>query len=161
MTKPTPSFSADPIRAKARLDLHRGFWGLVGFAVLTAVLGGCSTTSVQAPAAQTAAAPAPDPRKVWDLRDLDSPPRAIVQTAPQYPEGMRARRIDGEAEIAFIVDRDGTVLDAYAIRATTPEFAEAALAAVRSWHFSPPRRGGKPVRVRLQVPIHFSVSGTN
>ncbi len=161
MTTQTLRLSTRPIRLRASVVRCGGLWSLFAFAALAGVLGGCSPATVQEPAVQPAAAPAPDPRKVWDLRDLDFSPQAIAQAAPQYPEAMRARRIDGDAVIGFIIGADGRVLDAYAIRATTAEFGAAAVAAVKSWQFKPPLRAGKPVRVRLEVPIHFSLNAAN
>ncbi len=57
----------------------------------------------------------------------------------------------------FIVDTNGDVRNAYAIRATAPQFGEAAVAAVSRWKFKPGIRNGRPVNTHLQVPVSFNL----
>ena len=45
----------------------------------------------------------------------------------------------------FYVDEDGRVRLPEVIQATEPEFAEAALAAVKQWRYEPPQLGGRRV----------------
>ena len=86
-------------------------------------------------------------------------PRVLLQARPAYPFEMRRAGITGEAVIEFVVDVDGRVINAYALRATDVSFAEAALAAVRQWTFEPGRNSaGAAVQTRLQVPIIFTLN---
>ena len=58
----------------------------------------------------------------------------------------------------FIVDTDGNVRNAYAIRATAPAFAAAAVAAVVQWTFKPGTVQGRAVNVHMQVPLMFTLN---
>ena len=79
----------------------------------------------------------------------------IKQALPTYPVLLRAKGITGEATIQLVVDVDGSVRDAKIVKQTHEAFGEAALECVKKWKYRPALRDGVPVRVRMQVPIHF------
>lgn len=60
--------------------------------------------------------------------------------------------------VDFIVNVEGRVVNAYAIRATDILFAESAVAAVSQWTFQPGRVAGQPVATHMQVPIIFTLN---
>ena len=104
-----------------------------------------------------AAAVAPVSGDVYDISKLDQTPRPKFQARPQYPLGLRRAGVGGEAVVDFIVDPNGDVQKAYAIRSTHKEFAAAAVAAVSQWKFRPGRKGGQNLPTHMQVPIVFSL----
>jgi protein TonB len=71
---------------------------------------------------------------------------------------MRRAGITGEVLVEFIVDANGDVRNAYAVRSTQREFETAAVQAVSKWKFRPGKRGGKAVNTRMQQPISFSLN---
>lgn len=71
--------------------------------------------------------------------------RPLTQPMPAYPAALRSRAIEGTAAVRFYVDEEGRVRLPEVIEATTPEFAEAALAAVAQWRYEPPLAGGRRV----------------
>lgn len=75
---------------------------------------------------------------------------------PDYPERAKALGIRGIVLIEVLVERDGTISQAELIR-SIPELDQAALNAVRQWEYEPTVVAGKPVRVRLTVPITFTL----
>lgn len=91
----------------------------------------------------------------FDIQEVDVFPRAVEQGPPIYPVADRKARKSGVGWIAFIVDTDGTVIQAQVVRASAVEFGEAALAAVKRWRFKPGLKNGVPVRVRMLVPVMF------
>jgi protein TonB len=103
-------------------------------------------------------APATKLTNVFNLADLDQIPVARYQAKPAYPFEMRRAGITGEVIVGFIVNINGDVQDAYAIRSTQREFDANAVQAVMKWKFRPGKRGGKAVNTRMQVPIVFSIS---
>ena len=108
------------------------------------------------------AVPAAEERKfqgtrVYDPSELDRQPVPKFQARPQYPLGLRRAGVGGEAVVDFIVDPNGDVQKAYAIRSTHKEFAAAAVAAVSQWKFRPGRKGGQNLPTHMQVPIVFSL----
>lgn len=124
-------------------------------AVLFLVLVGCATDNASAP---TAATPAEIPSDVvLKLSTLDQKPVPRFQAKPMYPFELRRKNISGEALVDFVVDSQGNVRDATALRHTHPAFGEAAVAAVAQWKFHPGKKGGRAVSTRLQVPIVFSL----
>ena len=93
-----------------------------------------------------------------NLADLDVQPRAISQSRPTFPP--RATLIgveDVRVVVDFIVDKDGNVVNAYAIKCTFPGFGfeKSAVQAVKSWKFKAGIKGGRPVFTHMQVPIIY------
>lgn len=94
---------------------------------------------------------------VHELKDLDQKPVPKFQARPRYPFEMRRAGITGEAVVEFIIDTEGNVVDARAIRSTREEFEAAAAQAVSKWKFRPGRKGNRDVPTRMQVPIVFTL----
>lgn len=84
-------------------------------------------------------------------------PEPVKIVSPVHPPELWEARIEGEAEIECTVDETGHVDDAKVASASRPEFGEAALTAVRQWEFTPPIVDGKPGRMRIKVPLNFSM----
>lgn len=89
-------------------------------------------------------------------RGLDVPLEVVWRGFTAYPESLRDSKPDGNAEIEFVIDRDGRARLPRVVSATRPEFGWAAATAVSQWVFAPPRRGGEPTEVRVRVPLRFS-----
>jgi protein TonB len=96
--------------------------------------------------------------EVFDLSKLDQQPVAKFQSRPQYPFEMRRAGIAGEVTVDFIVDANGDVQNAYAIKSSQREFEAAAVQAVSKWKFKPGRKGGRNVNTHMQVPIVFTLN---
>jgi len=96
--------------------------------------------------------------KVFDISMLDQIPVARFQARPQYPFEMRRAGIAGEVVVDFIVDTNGDVQNAYALRSSQREFEAAAVQAVSKWKFKPGRKGGRDVPTHMQVPIVFTLN---
>jgi TonB family protein len=60
--------------------------------------------------------------------------------------------------VDFVVDDQGQAQMVRAIKATTPEFGDAAVAAMMQWRFSPGQKDGRVVWTHLQMPIVFSAT---
>lgn len=96
--------------------------------------------------------------KVFDISMLDQTPVPRFQARPQYPFEMRRAGISGEVVVDFIVDTNGDVQNAYALRSSQREFEAAAVQAVSKWKFKPGRKGGRDVPTHMQVPIVFTLN---
>jgi protein TonB len=96
--------------------------------------------------------------EVFDISKLDQIPQARFRTPPTYPFEMRRAGIAGEVLVDFLVDSEGDVQNAYAIKSTQREFEAAAVQAVSKWKFRPGRKNGQNVVTHMQVPIVFTLN---
>ena len=78
--------------------------------------------------------------------------------APQFPLDARQRGIDGWVDLQFVVNTDGAVGDLTIVGAQPVGiFEQAALDAVRHWHYQPVMRGGQAVSQRARVRLRFAM----
>jgi len=94
----------------------------------------------------------------YDISQLDQIPQAQFRVPPQYPLEMRQAGTSGEVVVEFIVDPNGNVRNATAIKSTRGEFEQAAVDAVKAWTFRPGMKNTRQVFTRMQVPIVFTLS---
>lgn len=95
---------------------------------------------------------------VFELSELDEPPRPRAVLRPIYPPRARLRKIEGSVTIEFTVDATGKVRQERITQSQPPEvFDHAALRAIRSWTFTPGRRDGQAVATRVIQTITFSL----
>ena len=77
-----------------------------------------------------------------------------------YPEECRKQGIEGRVVIKFVVNKDGSIVDAEAVKSPHPALAEEGLRVVKSMpKWKPAKEGGKVVRSRFNIPIVFKLSG--
>lgn len=90
---------------------------------------------------------ADSPLEIPNFSHLDAPPAPRQQPMPVFPEALKGQVARGIALVKYFVDAEGRARVPVAVSATDPEFAQAAVAAVRQWRFEPPKLDGKPVIV--------------
>ncbi len=83
-------------------------------------------------------------------------PRRTHFVMPQYPPEAIATGQRGIVILEIVIDGEGRVAFAEVVR-SVPPFDEAALSAVRQWTYEPTKVEGRPVSVRLTVPITFAI----
>ncbi len=93
---------------------------------------------------------------VYEIGELDVPPKVRTQTQPKYPAELKKAGVKGELVLSFVVDRDGNVGEIRVVTATDERFIPPATEAVRQWKFIPGTKNGRPVNVLMQLPIVFS-----
>jgi TonB family protein len=87
-------------------------------------------------------------------------PRKVSHVNPVYPATMRDAGREGVVPIEAVIGRDGTVLSVRVLSAQVhPDFAMAAVDAVRQWQFEPTLLNGVPVEVVMTVSVEFSLAG--
>lgn len=87
---------------------------------------------------------------------FEEPPALISLPAPVYPEMARLAGVEGTVMILVLVGKDGRVHEA-TIVSSLPMLDEAALQAARGAVFRPALQQHKPVAVRVQIPMRFSL----
>jgi protein TonB len=87
---------------------------------------------------------------------FEEPPVPIFAPEPAYPGIAFEAGIEGTVLVEAVVTREGLVRQVR-VRQGNPILAESAAAAVRTWRFRPARWNGKPVTVRIVVPVRFRI----
>ena len=90
------------------------------------------------------------------VTDYDSPPRALKQTKPQYPQEAFIKKIEGTVVVEFLIDSSGRVVRARVIQ-SVPLLDAAALQTVYQWLFQPAVKHGRPVASIARAPVHFRI----
>lgn len=89
------------------------------------------------------------------VAELDERPKALQQDSPVYPRALKDDGLTGQAEIEFVIDREGRVLFPRIVSATHEDFGWAAATAVAQWRFQPPQKDGQKVEAVMRVPVLF------
>lgn len=75
-----------------------------------------------------------------------------------YPLQARQAGVEGRVDVEFVVDKDGSISDVQAIKGIGAGCDEEAVRVVNSIPpFKPAKQNGKPVRVRMVVPVVFEL----
>lgn len=107
--------------------------------------------------------PASEAGGVWDAPFVEEAPQILAGPLPAYPELLRRAGITGHVVLEAVVDTEGRVEPGSltVVSATNPAFVAPARRALAASLFRPARVHGRVVRVRVRVPVHFTLrSGT-
>lgn len=78
---------------------------------------------------------------------------------PVYPTMARSRGWEGRVIIKVLVSAEGRASEVHIEQSSEHDsLDEAALEAIRQWHFVPATRAGKPVQAWVLVPMDFRLS---
>ena len=88
------------------------------------------------------------------------PPRKLQDVRPVYPPKMRDAGLEGVVPLeATGIGRDGSIQSLRVLTAQVhPDFAHAAMEAVRQWRFAPTLLNGAAVEVAMTVTVKFRLS---
>lgn len=86
---------------------------------------------------------------------FSTPPILISRVDPVYPPEAKSNNVGGVVVVRVMVDKDGSVKKAEIIDGN-PLLAQAALDAVRQWHYKPGTIGGTVVESSTRAEINFS-----
>jgi TonB family protein len=84
-------------------------------------------------------------------------PKRTKHVQPTYPQEALAQGIRGIVILDIVLDAQGKV-ESTTIMRSVPGLDEAAIAAARQWEYAPTKVDGKAVRVRVTVPVVFSLA---
>ena len=90
---------------------------------------------------------------------VDELPRPLLNNVqPGYPEAALAAGLTGKVILKANIDADGAVKHlSLASSSNRADLDAAAFAAVRTWKFTPARRGGLAVPCDILVPVEFRI----
>ncbi len=88
-----------------------------------------------------------------------TPPGTVDRPAPPYPESARLAGVEGHADVAFTILRDGRVGWLSILRAEPSGFFEdTTRSGVLDWRFEPARLNGAAVECRVQTRVRFTLT---
>ncbi len=82
---------------------------------------------------------------------------AALQSKIQYPEIAKKAGVEGRVIVQFVVDEQGRVVDPVVVRSVGAGLDEEAVDAVKEMKFKPGKQRGKPVRVKMSLPVTFKL----
>jgi len=95
---------------------------------------------------------------VFEIGDLDEPPRPLARLEPIYPPQARMRKTEGVVVVEFVVAADGSVRDIVVISSQPGDiFASSAIRAIERWRFTPGTKGGEAVATRVRQRVEFKL----
>lgn len=87
-----------------------------------------------------------------------TPPTTLSWVGGELPDLARQLRASGEVILSVVVHADGGLRDFQVVKAAGYGMDQKAVEAVRKWRFRAGMKDGKPVDVRVQVALSFSVA---
>jgi protein TonB len=95
----------------------------------------------------------PDDRGIYRVGGAVTPPHRLDR--PVYPPEALAAGIEGAVVADVVISGTGQVIEAKILQ-SIPLLDEAALEAVRNWHFAPTIVNAHAVPVRMTVTVNFT-----
>ena len=82
-----------------------------------------------------------------------------LQEHIKYPAICQEQGVQGRVTVAFVVNRDGTIVDVKVVRSPDPNLAKEAERVVKLMpKWKPARQGNKTVRSRFNLPVMFRLN---
>lgn len=106
-------------------------------------------------------APPPDSGRVYELTEVETPPRPVnvadlrAALDAGFPPERLAQGAGGTVNVSFVVGADGAVRQARVVSSTDAAFDAPSLSALAVLRFSPATEGGTPVATRVELPIQW------
>ena len=88
--------------------------------------------------------------------EADPPEPDENNAAPEYPEVARTTGQEARVVLKVVVEKTGVIGRIQVLKGEEP-FVAAAIAAVKSWRFTPAMLDAQPIAVFLTIPVKFSL----
>jgi periplasmic protein TonB len=117
------------------------------------------TATLMVAATLTALAAQNSPPAIYAPGNGVSLPVVVTRVNPQYTPAAMDARIEGTVLLDSVVLADGTMGDVSVSRSLDPMLGldQEAVKAVKQWKFKPGMKDGKPVAVRVQIELTFTL----
>jgi protein TonB len=139
-----PAVVAAPASAPARF--------VMSFGTAATSTGGPSSASSSRSTAASGDGVGTDP---YPESGVSSRARLLGGSPPEYPSAARTAGVEADVPLEIVVSSAGAVVDARPLRHVGYGLDEAALRAVRAFRFTPARREGREVAVRMRWVVDF------
>jgi periplasmic protein TonB len=104
-----------------------------------------------------ARAPQTAETRVYTPGDGVLAPVLVKEVKPQYTADAMRARIQGVVTLECVVQPDGAIGEARVTKALNPALDQEAIKAVKQWRFKPGLKDGKPVPVRVNLEMTFTL----
>ncbi len=81
-----------------------------------------------------------------------------IQSKVHYTEMAKRIGVEGTIYVEAVINEEGKVIEAKVVKGLIPDLDEMSLEAVKSTLFKPGKQRGKPVKVRMNIPIKFRLN---
>jgi protein TonB len=100
-----------------------------------------------------------DSPTIYRPGDGVSLPQVTKEVRPNYTSEAMANRIEGKVVLAAVVLSDGKVGEVTINESLDSIYGldKNAVAAMKQWEFKPGTKDGKPVAVRVNIELHFTL----
>lgn len=88
---------------------------------------------------------------------VDEKPVPTKTVKPTYPLELKRDGVEGLVAVSFVIDETGNVISAEVKKSSNVAFEGPAKEAILKWKFSPAKKDGKAVKVRVTIPMKFSL----
>ena len=155
--QPPPDFE-NPENSKHRFRIRRMVAIAVSLTVVAAVLGwwrwqqGWTELEAQVPAMETVVT---QPHLKVPAQEMER--RIMHEVAPDYPEPARQAGVQGKVVLDTVVNAEGAVTQVKFVSGPKA-LSQAAMDAVRWWHYEPYFVNGRPATVETTVAVEFRLA---
>ena len=88
---------------------------------------------------------------------VDENPVPVKTPPPRYPDSLKREGVSGVVAVTIVIDESGAVISTAVAKSSHPDFEKPAMDAVTKWKFKPAKKDGTPVKVKVTLPLRFSV----
>ena len=88
---------------------------------------------------------------------VDENPVPVKTPPPSYPDSLKREGVSGVVAVTIVIDETGAVASTAVAKSSHPDFERPALEAVGKWKFKPAKKDGNAVKVKVTLPLRFSV----
>jgi protein TonB len=118
------------------------------------VLGGLPN---KVPSSVISSIPVAQPKLVQKVQVSSGVAQGLLvhQVTPRYPAQARQAHVQGTVILQALIGKDGSVRNLHAVSGP-PMLTQAALDAVKQWHYKPYYLDGQPVEAETQINVKFN-----
>jgi len=91
----------------------------------------------------------------------DERPKVLKKVEPEYPPLAKMTGVEGVVVLLILINESGVIEEIEVVKSLgNTGCDEAAVNAVKQWHFAPAKRQGQPIAARVTLPVLFNLSTT-
>jgi len=93
--------------------------------------------------------------RIYQVAQLQTPPKVVSKVEPAYTDEARTAKIQGPVVLSLMIDPQGRPHKIQVTKSLDKGLDQQAIAAIEQWHFAPGIKDGKPVRAAATIEVNF------